>query len=204
MHPRRRRGDHGHPASRRCSGQTHDPAFARVSTFIQASLPATAVTVRTTCGAGLSIRMTSSGISTCSTNRLATTAPSRAPRSLLPAQRRSPSHSGPSAGPLVSDHATLLYGASEFDCAPCPLKARGCPNELARKVPRSIPEGAWDMARSNEVRTTRRERTNVEMLFARLERKLTLDRFRLFGPNGARDKGYFAAATENLRSSPES
>jgi len=33
------------------------------------------------------------------------------------------------------------------DCAPCPLKPRCCPDAPARKVLRSIYEGARDLAR---------------------------------------------------------
>ncbi|MCJ2135122.1 transposase [Methylobacterium sp. J-026] len=106
-------------------------------------------------------------------------------------------------GTLVNDGATLLYRASKFDCAPCPLKARCCPNEPVRKVPRSIYEGARDMARdiarSAEGKTSRRERKKVEMLFAHLKRILKLDRLRLRGPNGAKDEFHLAAAAQNLR-----
>jgi hypothetical protein len=106
-------------------------------------------------------------------------------------------------GTLVNDAATLMYRASKFDCAPCPLKARCCPNEPVRKVPRSIYEGARDMARdiarSEEGRTSRRERKKVEMLFAHLKRILKLDRLRLRGPQGARDEFHLAAAAQNLR-----
>ncbi|GLS44192.1 transposase [Methylobacterium brachythecii] len=106
-------------------------------------------------------------------------------------------------GTLVNDGATLLYRASKFACAPCPLKARCCPNEPVRKVPRSIYEGARDMARdiarSEEGKTSRRERKKVEMLFAHLKRILKLDRLRLRGPNGAKDEFHLAAAAQNLR-----
>jgi len=50
-------------------------------------------------------------------------------------------------GTLVNDGATLLYRASKYDCDSCALKASCCPNAPARKVPRSIHEGARDMAR---------------------------------------------------------
>jgi len=50
-------------------------------------------------------------------------------------------------GTLVNDDATLMYRASKFDCDVCPLKPRCCANAPARKVPRSIHEGARDMAR---------------------------------------------------------
>ena len=50
-------------------------------------------------------------------------------------------------GTLVNDGATLLYHASKHDCDACELKPRCCPKAPARKVPRSIDEGARDMAR---------------------------------------------------------
>jgi hypothetical protein len=106
-------------------------------------------------------------------------------------------------GTLVNDGATLLYRASKFDCTPCPLKGRCCPEAPVRKVPRSVSEGARDMAReiarSEEGRTSRRERKKVEMLFAHLKRILRLDRLRLRGPNGARDEFHLAAVAQNLR-----
>ena len=106
-------------------------------------------------------------------------------------------------GTLVNDGATLLYRASKYDCQACPLKPRCCPKEPARKVPRSIYEGARDMARhitkSDEGRTSRRLRKKVEMLFAHLKRILKLDRLRLRGPCGARDEFHLAATAQNLR-----
>jgi transposase len=106
-------------------------------------------------------------------------------------------------GRLVNDGATILYRASKYDCTPCPLKPRCCPKEPARKVPRSIYEGARQMARdianSDEGRASRRERKKVEMLFAHLKRILKLDRLRLRGPNGARDEFHLAATAQNLR-----
>jgi transposase len=106
-------------------------------------------------------------------------------------------------GTLVNDGATLLYRASKYDCDACELKPRCCPNTPARKVPRSIHEGARDMARdiakTDAYTTSRRERKKVEMLFAHLKRILRLDRLRLRGPNGARDEFLLAAATQNLR-----
>lgn len=108
-----------------------------------------------------------------------------------------------SKGTLVNDGTTLLYRASKFDCDPCELKQRCCPTTPARKVPRSIHEGARDMARriaTTEVYvTSRRERKKVEMLFAHLKRILKLDRLRLRGPCGARDEFHLAAAAQNLR-----
>src|SRR5215469_3228167 len=105
-------------------------------------------------------------------------------------------------GSLI-DGGTLRYRASKYDCQPCRLKPRCCPKEPARYVPRSIYEGARDMAReiarSWEGRTSRRLRKKIEMLFAHLKRILKLDRLRLRGPNGARDEFILAATAQNLR-----
>ena len=103
----------------------------------------------------------------------------------------------------MNDGATLLYRASKHDCDACALKPRCCPKEPARKVPRSIYEGARDMARDiakpTRGRASRRQRKKVEMLFAHLKRILRLDRLRLRGPNGARDEFLLAATAQNLR-----
>jgi transposase len=107
------------------------------------------------------------------------------------------------SGTLVNDGATLLYRASKYDCDACGLKPRCCPKAPARKVPRSIHEGARDMARdiarTDAYATSRRERKKVEMLFAHLKRILRLDRLRLRGPCGARDEFLLAATAQNLR-----
>jgi transposase len=106
-------------------------------------------------------------------------------------------------GTRVNDDTTLLYRASKHDCAGCALKSRCCPNSPARKVPRSIHEGARDMARviarSSDGQVSRRLRKKVEMLFAHLKRILKLDRLRLRGPTGARDEFLLAATAQNLR-----
>ena len=103
----------------------------------------------------------------------------------------------------MNDGATLLYRASKTDCDACALKPRCCPKEAARKVPRSIHEGARDIARaiakSWEGHVSRRLRKKVEMLFAHLKRILKLDRLRLRGPKGARDEFLLAATAQNLR-----
>jgi transposase len=106
-------------------------------------------------------------------------------------------------GTLVNEGATLLYRASKYDCDVCHLKLRCCPKEPVRKVPRSLFEGARDMARrigqTDAGRASRRQRKKVEMLFAHLKRILRLDRLRLRGPNGARDEFLLAATVQNLR-----
>lgn len=105
-------------------------------------------------------------------------------------------------GTVVNDNQ-LLYRASKYDCDACALKPRCCPKEPARKVPRSIHEGARDLARdiakTEAYRTSRRERKKVEMLFAHLKRILRLDRLRLRGPCGAHDEFLLAATAQNLR-----
>jgi hypothetical protein len=106
-------------------------------------------------------------------------------------------------GTVVNDATTVLYRASKSDCEGCPLKPRCCPKVATRKVPRSIHEGARDMARaiakSWEGHVSRRLRKKVEMLFAHLKRILKLDRLRLRGPKGARDEFLLAATAQNLR-----
>ena len=106
-------------------------------------------------------------------------------------------------GTLVDDDATLMYRASTFDCGACALKPRCCPSTPARKVPRSIYEGARDLAReiaeTDAFAISRRERKKVEMLFAHLKRILGLGRLRLRGPCGAKDEFLLAATAQNLR-----
>jgi transposase len=105
--------------------------------------------------------------------------------------------------PLVDEDGMMRYRASKLDCERCSLKPQCCPNAPARKIPRSIHEGARDMARdiadTDAYVTSRRERKKVEMLFAHLKRILKLDRLRLRGPNGARDEFHLAATAQNLR-----
>ena len=116
-------------------------------------------------------------------------------KALRPSQRHN--------GPVIDEDGTIRYRASKTDCDGCGLKSRCCPNAPARKVPRSIHEGARDMARdiaeTDAYVTSRRERKKVEMLFAHLKRILKLDRLRLRGPNGARDEFLLAATAQNLR-----
>jgi transposase len=103
----------------------------------------------------------------------------------------------------IDDEGFMRYRASKLDCDLCSLKPRCCPNAPARKLLRSIYEGARDMARNiaaaDAYVVSRRQRKKVEMLFAHLKRILRLDRLRLRGPNGARDEFHLAAAAQNLR-----
>lgn len=103
----------------------------------------------------------------------------------------------------VDAEGLMRYRATQRDCGACVLKPRCCPNRPARKLLRSIHEGARDMARdiakTEEYAISRRQRKKVEMLFAHLKRILGLSRLRLRGPNGARDEFHLAAAAQNLR-----
>ena len=92
-----------------------------------------------------------------------------------------------------------LYRASRSDCAACALKARCCPGQPHRKVPRSVHEAARDAARRLAATPLRRERKKVEMLFAHLKRILKFNRLRLRGPSGAKDEFLLAAIGQNLR-----
>ena len=82
----------------------------------------------------------------------------------------------------VTPHADgfFRYRASKLDCDACALKPQCCPGADPRKVPRSIHEGARDLARAisqeDEWLISRRERKKVEMLFAHLKRILLISR----------------------------
>jgi hypothetical protein len=95
------------------------------------------------------------------------------------------------------------YRARKAECDACDLRSRCRPGNAARKVLRSIHEGARDLARdlskTDAYLISRRERKKVEMLFAHLKRILKLDRLRLRGPNGAKDEFLLAATAQNLR-----
>jgi hypothetical protein len=98
---------------------------------------------------------------------------------------------------------TLRYHALKKDCEGCALKERCCPNTLRRKVTRSVHEAARDVARavaqSPDYRRTRRQRKQVEMLFAHMKRVLKMDRLRLRGLKGAQDEFLLTATAQNLR-----
>src|SRR5215467_1400607 len=103
----------------------------------------------------------------------------------------------------ITKAATIIYRASQRDCASCPLKRRCCPNTPMRKIARSIHEQARDVAREmakrRGYRQSRRDRKKVEMLFAHFKRILKMDRLRLRGITGARDEFLLAAIAQNLR-----
>jgi hypothetical protein len=104
---------------------------------------------------------------------------------------------------VVNDGITLLYRGSTKDRAPCPLKARCCPNTPVRKIPRSIYEHARDVARSlagtAAFERSRHDRKRIEMRFAHSKCILRLGRLRLRGPRGAQNEFVLAAITQNLR-----
>src|SRR4029077_12454706 len=86
----------------------------------------------------------------------------------------------PTPGAGVTKNNMRLYRARQSDCEACALKARCCPGQPRRKVPRSVHEGAREVARgfagTPEYLQSRRERKKVEMLFAHLKRILKLNR----------------------------
>jgi hypothetical protein len=103
----------------------------------------------------------------------------------------------------ITAEGTRLYRASKKDCDVCELKARCCPNAVARKIPRDLHEDARDVARAlastPEYEAACRRRKKVEMLFAHLKRIRRLGRLRLRGPCGAKDEFLLAATAQNLR-----
>lgn len=104
---------------------------------------------------------------------------------------------------LAGKDEMVRYRASVNDCRDCPMKARCCPNTPVRKVTRSIHESARDVARAVAAtpayQQTRRQRKQVEMLFAHMKRVLKVDRLRLRGLSGARDEFLLTATAQNLR-----
>lgn len=103
----------------------------------------------------------------------------------------------------VTKSNEIKYRASQMDCGACPLKEQCCPNMSFRKVTRSVYESARDVARAvrktQTYRQTRRQRKQVEMLFAHMKRILKMDRLRLRGLSGARDEFLLTATAQNLR-----
>lgn len=97
---------------------------------------------------------------------------------------------------FVDEKGMMRYCASKLVCDVCAHKPCCCPTQPARKILRSIHEGARDLA---TYLVSRRERKKVEMLFAHPKRILKLDRLRLREPNGAKDKFLLAATAHILR-----
>jgi hypothetical protein len=105
-------------------------------------------------------------------------------------------------GRVLSDDI-YRYLASTYDCRPCPLKAKCCPNTSQRSVPRDINEAARDIARSlvgtPDFGRSWDERKKVEMRFAHLKTHHRFERMRLRGLSGARDEFHLAAIVQNLK-----
>jgi transposase len=103
----------------------------------------------------------------------------------------------------VHSGRTLLYRASKLDCDACPFKAKCCPKEPARKVPRDLHEDARDVARrkmdTKAFLKSRDQRKRVEMRFAHLKTHHGFERMRLRGLSGARDEFHLAAIVQNLK-----
>jgi transposase len=98
---------------------------------------------------------------------------------------------------------TLLYRASKLDCDVCLLKAKCCPKEPARKIPRDLHEDARDVARrkmnTKAFLKSRDQRKKVEMRFAHLKTHHAFERMRLRGLSGVRDEFHLAAIVQNLK-----
>jgi transposase len=105
-------------------------------------------------------------------------------------------------GRILSGYV-LRYTASSYDCGPCPLKPKCCPNTPQRIVPRDVNEDARDHARAlvgtPEFEKSRNERKKVEMRFAHLKVHHHFERMRLRGLTGARDEFQLAATVQNLK-----
>jgi transposase len=103
----------------------------------------------------------------------------------------------------IPKNGFLRYRAGKADCTACPLKEQCCPNTATKKILRSVHESARDVARdvrkTPAYRKTRRQRKQVEMLFAHMKRILKVDRLRLRGLSGAQDEFLLTATAQNLR-----
>ena len=97
----------------------------------------------------------------------------------------------------------LRYTASTYDCGPCPLKSKCCPNIPQRIVPRDVNEAARDHARvldgTPAFVESSKQRKKVEMRFAHLKTHHRFERMRLRGLSGARDEFHLAAIAQNLK-----
>jgi transposase len=122
---------------------------------------------------------------------------------ICPAGKRLQRHRYPGNFGRLTKANTRNYRASTFDCRPCPLKSKCCPNVLVRKVTRHVNEEARDYARSlkgtPEFEKSRDERKRVEMRFAHLKTHHRFERMRLRGLSGARDEFHLAAIVQNLK-----
>lgn len=122
---------------------------------------------------------------------------------ICPSGKRLKQYRYPGNFERVTKANTRNYRASTFDCRPCPLKSKCCPNVSVRKVTRHIHEDARDYARSlkgtPEFEKSRDERKRVEMRFAHLKTHHRFERMRLRGLSGARDEFHLAAIVQNLK-----
>jgi len=106
-----------------------------------------------------------------------------------------------STGNIDQGHI-VYYRASKSDCSTCSLKPK-CTTAVVRKVTRDLDEDVRDhiraLANTEAFQQSRRERKKVEMRFAHMKRILRLDRLRLRGLSGVRDKVLLTATAQNLR-----
>lgn len=97
----------------------------------------------------------------------------------------------------------LRYTASTYDCGPCPLKPKCCPNTPQRIVPRDVNEDVRDHARALDgtpaFEESSNQRKKIEMRFAHLKTHHRFERMRLRGLSGARDEFHLAAIAQNLK-----
>jgi Transposase domain (DUF772)/Transposase DDE domain len=107
----------------------------------------------------------------------------------------------------ITKAGTIIYRASQSDCACCRLKTRCCPNTPMRNIARSVHESAreiaHEIAKIDGYKQSREDRKKVEMLFAHLKRILKLDRLRLRGPSGAKDEFLLAAIAQLILAAPD-
>jgi transposase len=103
----------------------------------------------------------------------------------------------------IDKDGSIRYRARQHDCEGCALRPQCTPNAPARKVTRSIHEGARDMARdiaTTDAYVVSRQRAEEGRDALRPPQAHPEARpLRLRGPSGARDEFHLAAAAQNLR-----
>ena len=97
----------------------------------------------------------------------------------------------------VTKAGTIIYRSSAGDCVHCATKQRCCPNAPICKIARSIYEEVARRRRAfdRECARSRRDRKEVEMLFAHLKRFLKPDRLGC----AALQKHRTSSCSQNLR-----
>ena len=106
---------------------------------------------------------------------------------------------------IVRRWRVIPRGRQKLEGDVCPFKAKCCPKQPVRMIPRDLHEDARDVARKMNTKAflkSRDQRKRVEMRFARLKTHHGFERLRLRDLSGARDEFHLAAIVQNPRRWP--